>query len=63
MLNMEIYDKNGEVNEAYRDHAGLEIICQLIESKEDKHDLWLIYEFCKGKPLTKLLWTRYGDFF
>jgi len=34
----------------------------MLDYKEDKNDLWLIYELC-GKPLSKLLFNAKGQFF
>jgi hypothetical protein len=41
---------------------GMEAICKLLESDEDKHNLWLIYEL-GGTPLSKLLFETKGQFY
>lgn len=38
-------------------------MCQLIGEQQTKHDLWLLFEVCEGEPLSKLLWTKSGDFY
>ena len=35
----------------------------LIDSVEDKKDLWLIYELCPGKTMTELLFEVKGEFY
>lgn len=38
-------------------------ICMLIDSQEDKKDLWLIYELCEGKTLNELCFEVKGEFY
>ena len=35
----------------------------LIDSVEDKKDLWLIYELCPGKTMNELLFEVKGEFY
>jgi hypothetical protein len=35
----------------------------LIDSLEDKRDLWLIYELCEGKTLNEHLFIVKGEFY
>lgn len=42
---------------------GIEHIAQLHDSVEDKKDLWLIYEVCRGKNLNECLFEVKGEFF
>lgn len=42
---------------------GTEHIAQLYDSVEDKKDLWLIYEVCRGKNLNECLFEVKGEFF
>jgi hypothetical protein len=35
----------------------------LIDSVEDKKDLWLIYELCEGKTLNEHLFDVKGEFY
>jgi hypothetical protein len=35
----------------------------LIDSVEDKKDLWLIYELCKGKTMNEHLFEVKGEFY
>ena len=38
-------------------------VCMLVDSKEDKKDLWLIYELCEGKTLNELCFDVKGEFY
>jgi serine/threonine protein kinase len=44
------------------DHQAQEFICQLDSFIEDKFDLWLVFELCQGKPISKLLYKQNGLF-
>jgi hypothetical protein len=46
MINSMFFDSNGGITEAYRNHPGIEYLCRMLESVEEKHDLWLIMELC-----------------
>jgi serine/threonine protein kinase len=35
----------------------------LLDSIEDKRDLWLIYEFCEGKTMNEQLFNVKGEFY
>ncbi len=35
----------------------------LLDSIEDKRDLWLIYELCEGKTMNEYLFNVKGEFF
>ena len=41
----------------------LESICALMDSVEDKKDLWLIYELCPGRTVNESLFEVKGEFF
>ena len=43
--------------------ADQENICMLIDSVEDKKDLWLIYELCPGKTMNEHLFDVKGEFY
>jgi len=43
--------------------AGGENICRLLNYAEDKKDLWLIYEVCKGVTLNEALFEVKGEFY
>lgn len=38
-------------------------MCMLIESVEDRKDLWLIYELCQGKTMNEHLFNVKGEFY
>lgn len=38
-------------------------MCMLVDSVEDKRDLWLIYEMCAGKTLNEHLFDVKGEFY
>ena len=38
-------------------------ICMMIDSVEDKKDIWLIYEVCEGKTMNEHLFEVKGEFF
>ena len=38
-------------------------ICMLMDSVEDKKDLWLIYELCEGKTMNEHMFDVRGEFF
>jgi serine/threonine protein kinase len=40
-----------------------ESICILLESVEDKRDVWLIYELCVGKTMNEHLFDVRGEFY
>ena len=42
---------------------GGENICRLLDYVEDKKDLWLIYEVCKGKTMNEELFEVKGEFY
>jgi len=42
---------------------GGENICRLLNYVEDKKDLWLIYEVCKGQTLNEALFDVKGEFY
>ena len=48
--------------DAYVDHPGINYICRMLDTKEDKTDLWLIFELC-GKPLSKTIFDVKGEFY
>ena len=56
------YKPNNEPYDQYKDHPGLDSLCKLQGQREDKFDLWLIYELC-GSPLSKLLFQPKGTFY
>lgn len=41
----------------------IKYVARLIESVEDKKDLWLIYELCDGKNMNESLFDVRGEFF
>ena len=41
---------------------GIDYLCKLIDHKEDKQDLWLVFEVC-GKPLSKTIFEVKGEFY
>jgi hypothetical protein len=43
--------------------GGGENICRLLNFVEDKKDLFLIYEVCKGKTLNEALFDVKGEFY
>ncbi|CDW78492.1 protein kinase domain containing protein [Stylonychia lemnae] len=56
--------KNGEyVAMKQFPKQGSEHIAQLLDSVEDKKDLWLIYELCKGRSLNECLFEVKGEFY
>lgn len=61
-MNRCLFGKNGEVNDNYVLHPGTKVICKLLDSVEDKADLWLVFEVC-GKPLSKQLYEVKGEFY
>ena len=40
-----------------------EQICMLIDSIDEKHDLWLVYELCPGKTMNEHLFEVKGEFY
>jgi len=52
----------GQPHSVYAGHPGLNSLCKMLDSQEDKHDLWIVYELC-GKPLSKMLFQTKGQFF
>ena len=40
-----------------------EQICLMVESIDDKKDLWLIYELCAGRTMNEHLFEVKGEFF
>jgi len=36
----------GDPHEAFQDHPGLKGVCRMIEARDEKADLWLVYELC-----------------
>ena len=50
---------NGEPYDTYKDMPGINSLCTLIDSQEDKSDLWLVFELC-GKSLSKVLFQTKG---
>lgn len=40
-----------------------ESVCMMIESVEDKKDLWLIYEVVEGRTMNELLFDVKGEFY
>ena len=44
-------------------NAGGENICQLLDYVEDKKDLFLIFEVCKGKTMNEALFDVKGEFY
>ena len=40
-----------------------EQICQLLDSVEDKKDLWLVYELCEGRTMNDHLFDVRGEFY
>jgi serine/threonine protein kinase len=40
-----------------------ENICMLLDSVEDRKDLWLIYELCPGKTMNEHLFDVKGEFY
>ena len=56
------YTFSGKPHKCYEGHPGLKSLCKLLDSQEDKHDLWIIYELC-GKPLSKMLFQTKGQFY
>lgn len=51
----------------HRNHLNLSIeqknICMLLDSMEDKKDLWLIYEVCPGRTMNEHLFEVKGEFY
>jgi hypothetical protein len=41
---------------------GGENICRLLDYVEDKKDLWLIYEVCKGQTMNEAMFEVKGKF-
>ena len=58
-LHRNFYMFNGNPYDSYAEHPGLDSLCKLLDQKDDKFDLWLVYELC-GSPLSKLLFTTKG---
>ena len=52
MINSIFFAKNGEIQDRFRNHKGINNVCKLLDSIDDKNDLWLVMELC-GKPLSK----------
>lgn len=48
--------------DAYTQNPGINSLCKLLDSKEDKSDLWLVFELC-GKPLSKTIFDVKGEFY
>jgi dual specificity tyrosine-phosphorylation-regulated kinase 2/3/4 len=44
-------------------YKGAEHVCILLDYVEDKKDLFLIYEVCKGKTLNEHLFEVKGEFY
>ena len=38
-------------------------VCMMIDSVEDKKDIWLIYEVCEGKTMNEHLFDVKGEFY
>ena len=47
------------------DAIGLEQehICMLLDTVEDRKDLWLIYQLCEGKSMSELCFNVKGEFY
>lgn len=43
--------------------SGGENICRLLDYVEDKKDLWLIYEVCKGQTMNEAMFEVKGEFY
>jgi hypothetical protein len=54
--------KGGEPNEKIHLNPGTKVLCKLLDSIEDKSDLWLVFELC-GRPLSKQLYEVKGEFY
>lgn len=53
---------NGVPFDTYKDMPGIESLCTLIDSQEDKQDLWMVFELC-GQSLSKVLFKTKGEFY
>eukprot|EP00347_Sterkiella_histriomuscorum_P016998 403351053 len=61
-INRKFFQSKGVPFEAYSSNPGINYLCKLLDNKEDKQDLWLIFELC-GKPLSKSLFEVKGEFY
>ena len=55
-----------QIQQLIRQHADseeTENICMLVDSVDDKKDLWLIYELCPGKTMNEHLFDVKGEFY
>lgn len=41
---------------------GLQYLCKMLDSRDERQDLWLIFELC-GKPLSKTIFDVKGEFY
>lgn len=48
--------------ETYKLHPGIHNLCKLLDSRDERQDLWLMFELC-GKPLSKTLFEVKGEFY
>lgn len=53
---------NGALYAAYEGNEGMNSLSVMLDSREDKFDLWLIFELC-GSPLSKTLFQVKGEFY
>ncbi|CDW87876.1 protein kinase domain containing protein [Stylonychia lemnae] len=61
-MNRRFFQYNGVPYDAYSQNPGISSLCKLFDSKDDKQDLWLVFELC-GKPLSKTMFDVKGEFY
>ncbi len=62
MINNIFFTRHGEIQDRFKSHKGISYLCKLLDSIDDKNDLWLIMELC-GKPLSKRMFEVKGEFY
>ena len=53
---------NGEPYPTFANHDGISTICKLLDQRDEKNDLFLMFELC-GKPMSKSVFDVKGEFF
>ena len=53
---------NGEPYPTFNGHDGINTICKLLDCRDEKNDLYLMFELC-GKPMSKSVFEVKGEFY
>jgi len=61
-LNRKLFLPNGNPYPTYEGHEGIAHICKMAESRDEKSDLYLMFEVC-GKPMSKQFFEVKGEFY